>query len=221
MARKRRPTGDDATNARKRYYRKAERYLRDSEQATGANAKRLMHLAKESLKDAIKTYSGKIKQKFSKPIRELSEKLGIDLDKVSQRLAKQDKTKSEETRMQAISRSAKALQSREIDDVSRREEEARLILNSPIGKRILGGTVDIWRDKATVYDIAKKGATIDKSKILPALYEYFDVGNLADLLERIEDIAGEELYKADDSDEMYESTKISIQKHIATDNSTL
>lgn len=102
-------------------------------------------------------------------------------------------------------------------DEQLRQDEATALLNSPIGNRVIGGTVDIWRDAATVE--TEQGFEIDKRRIIPALFDYFKVDNLADLLERIETIAGDKLYRDEQSETMYETVKLLIANHTLTDNS--
>ena len=228
MARKRRPTGDDATVARKRFYRKAERYLKESRTQTGATAARSRYLAEIHLKEALKTYSAKTTQTFSKPIRNLAADLGVNLETFREKLKKQNSETSEKIRQGVIqiegeakkdktSKSAKALE-RNIKDIdTRRESEARMILNSPIGKRIMGGAVEVWREEASIE--TDEGIKIDKTKLLPLLFDYFKVDNLTDLLTQVEKIVGDVLYAADDQDAMYEAAKVTLQKHIAADNS--
>lgn len=230
MARKRKPTGDDATNARKRFYRAAERKLKESERAVGATAERLRYLARQDLKSAMNTYSKNTTQAFSKPIQALAAKLGVNLSeerqKIKQRSDKQaEKVRSEAIRLDKSSRSAKRLEGNLANVSARRESEARAIFNSPIGKRILGGTVDIWRDEATAYKIdpvtGEPTAYIDKRKIFPALFRHFQVDNLADLIDAVENAIGAALYADDKNEAMYETVKILLQSHIMSDNSVI
>ena len=223
MARSRRKTGDDATNARKRYYRSAERYLKQAENATGATAARYRQLARNQLDNALNTYSKSTTQKFSKPIQKLANDLGVSLEEERKRIQSRGDEYAEKIRNAAInlkegSRSAKALASSITDDETKRQDEARVILNSPIGSRILGGLVDVWQDEATIEDESGE-LTVDQSKILPALFDYFEVDNLADMLEKVEEIIGDKLYADEDSDAMYEAVKILLQTHVASDNS--
>lgn len=215
MARAKRPTGDLANNARKRYYRDAERYLRQAENSTGATAARYRSMAQIRLNEALNTYTKSTTQNFAKPIQNIANKLGVDLnearDKLRSRSAKQEK----QIRSRAIdeTQSLYALRGSR-DPETLRQSEARVLFNSPIGSRIIGGTVEIWQDKATV-TLADGSTQIDKSKILPALYERFEVDNLADLLNKIETMSGEDLYKSPDDEAFYESVKITIQTMIA------
>lgn len=211
MARGKRPTGDDATNARKRYYRAAERYLKQAQNAIGAQAARLRALAEMRLNDALKTYTKATTQIFAKPIQRIASALGIDLGEkrreIKERTAKEEKS----IREKAISGSRRAMLGAQ-DAETLRQNEARALLNSRIGRRIIGGTVQIWQDDASIE--TETGTKIDKRRILPALYNYFNVDNLADLLDKIEDITGETLYSNADNDAFYESAKITIQTYI-------
>lgn len=227
MARKPRPTGDQATNARKRFYRSAERYLKQAAKAVGATAAKYRRLAQEELENAISTYSKKTTQKFSKPIQRLANELGVDLEREREKIKKRSDESAEKVRKEAIdlgakSKSARSLAKREITIDELREEEARKLLNNDvIGSRILGGLVEVWRDEATVtrkfvdeYGNEYEKDVVDKSKILPALFEFFEVDNLSDLIDRVEDIVGESLYANYDSDTIYESVKIMLQTHV-------
>lgn len=209
MARKRK-AGDIATNARKRYYRAAERYLKQANQSTGASAGRYRELARQKLEDAIGTYSKKTTQAFSKPIQRLANELGIDLQAKREKVKSRSDASASKVQSVLIEESGKSKASAMPTEDELREMQARAILNSPIGKRIIGGTVDIWRDAATV--VGDDGQySIDKTKILPALFEHYEVGNLADLIEAIENEVGETLYSSPDSDEMYETVKLLLQ----------
>lgn len=215
MARAKRPTGDLANNARKRYYRDAERYLKQAENSTGATAARYRAMAEKRLNEALNTYTKSTTQNFAKPIQNIANKLGVDLNEARDKLRSRTTKQEKQIRSRAIdeTQSLYALRgSRNAETL--RQSEARALFNSPIGSRIIGGTVEIWQDKATV--TMPDGSTqIDKSKILPALYEYFEVDNLADLLNAIETMSGEDLYKSPDDEAFYESVKITIQTMIA------
>lgn len=202
--------GDIATNARKRYYRAAERYLKQADETSGAESARYRELARQNLDDAVKTYSQKTTQAFSKPIQNIADRLGIDLQAKRSQLKGISETRAEKRRSELIDKSGRKLASVTPTVDEMREMEARAIINSPIGKRIIGGTVDIWRDAATV--VGEDGQySIDKTRILPALFDYYEVDNLADLIEAIESEVGETLYSAPDSDEMYETVKLTLQ----------
>lgn len=226
MARGKRPTGDSAYNARRRYYRAAERYLKDAESSTGATAARYRELARQRLNDALKTYDKGTTQAYSKPIQKIANDLGIDLGEERRKTQSRSNETALEIRRAAIdleagSKSFRALEStrQNIGTQQLREDEARAVLNSPIGQRIIGGTVEIWEDAARVEAENGKGFKIDKTRILPSLFEYFNVDNIADLLSRIEEIAGDLLYSDAGDSAIYEAVKLTIQNKIASDNS--
>ena len=211
MARKRR-AGDTATNARKRYYRAAERYLKQAKNAIGATAARYRALAEIRLKEAISTYTKETTQRFSKPIQRIANELGVNLSEERETIQQRTKAQEEQIRKHAIDQSSKATVKGTKDSDSLREREARAILNSPIGSRVIGGTVEIWEDQAKV--VTDEGTKIDNKKILPALYDYFEVDNVADLLDKVEDIAQDSLYANPDNEAFYESAKVMIQTYI-------
>ena len=209
-----RKKGDDSYNARRRYVRNAERNLKKAESATGAAKARYERLAQESYKNALKTYS----TSNQKPSRAI-ERLGKQLGKVTSRL-RETIVKRQEPRdvKEAIKRSYKVKETNLTDEQTRREVEATTILNSPIGRRIIGGTESIWRDEATM--TGDDGSYfVDKKRILPILFKYFKVDNVADLLERIETEVGEYFYADDEGAlSMYDVVKLTIQKAIMQGN---
>lgn len=216
--------GDLSYNARRRYTRAAERYLKKAENTTGAAAARYRHLATEELKSAMGTYDKGTTQKISKPIQNLASKLGVDVEQQRRNL----KARTDESAANLQKRLKDASESRLEGELmksgaeQRRQDEARAILNNDqIGSRILGGTVNIWRDKARVFDPVKEEYTFDKSKILPALYEHFKVDNLADLLLQVEKMIGDILYTDADSEVMYETVKLTIQNKVKSDNTVV
>lgn len=192
--------------------------MKRAEQSTGATAARYRQLARQDLDNALNTYSKSTTQKFSKPIQKLANDLGVSLDRERQKIKARSDEYAEKIRDAAIdlgedSASAKRLVSSIEDVETLRQGEARAILNSPIGHRILGGLVDKWEEAATVEDESGK-LTVDQTKILPALFDYFNVDNLADMLEKVEEIIGDELYADEDDDMMYEAVKIMTNQRI-------
>lgn len=216
--------GDVSTNARKRYYRASERYLKKAEQASGASAKRYRQLAKQNFEDALATYDPANTQEYSEPIQRLAGEFGYDLDAMRQL------PESEAVRESVMSRRAR-IQERVVreskyvkessfknDDVRRDREAQALFKNAEIGRRIIGGYVDVWRDEATVTDPETGERKIDTRRIFKALYKHFNVDNLADLVEKVEAEIGDTLYEMGNDDEIYEVVKLSIQNKVL-DNS--
>lgn len=208
MPRKKKP-GDSVYNARRRYTRAAERNLKKAENSTGVTAARYRHMATQQFKAAMNTYDKATTQKMSKKVKNLADRLGIDTEQQRRNLKARTDESVKTMRNRLIDISEKLLESK-LDaqgSEQRRQDEARAILNNDkIGSRILGGLVHIWKDEATV------NGKVDKSKILPALYKHFKVDNLADLLQKVEDMIGDMLYADADSNVMYETVKLTIQK---------
>ena len=207
-----RKAGDIATNARKRYYRSAERNLKKARESTGATAKRYRALARQDFEDALSTYDSGTTQRYSKPIQRLASEFGYDLEGTR----KDRNTGASQRRREAIARSEQVKESALKDPAIRREREARSILNNDkIGSRIMGGLIDIWRDASTVLDMETGMLKVDNSRILPVLFDYFDVDNVADMMDKIEETIGDKLYSDLDSDETYEVVKMLLQTRVA------
>ena len=207
--------GDEAYNARRRYQRSAERNIKKAEQSSGATAARYRQLARDDLDKAMETYEQGTTQNFNKTITNLANELGVDLQQQRRRMQSMRKGTYDKLRKSAISeeKSRTRLVANIEDDEARRQAVARQILNSKVGSRIIGGLVDVWKDEATVS--TDRGLEVDNRKILPALFDYFKVDNLADMLEKVEQIIGDKLYGDEDSDAMYEAVKVMLQKHTA------
>lgn len=208
--------GDEAYNARRRYTRAAQRYMKKADESTGAVAGRYRQLAKDNLASAMGTYDKSTTQKISKPIQSLADRLGVDTAQARRNLKARTDSSAEKLRSSLISeeRSKKALAGTYEKAEERRQAEARaVIFSDDIGRRILGGTVEVWRDKAT-----GENGKVDKKKILPALYEHFKVDNLADLLIQVENLVGDMLYSDVDSETMYETVKLTIANAVSDDN---
>lgn len=195
---------DKAYNARRRFTRAAERYLKKAKESFGAVRMRFEELARENTQKAIATYDPATRQKISSPIKKLAERFGYDLEtrretyvnertfKLRERLISQ----SEKTKISAIS-----------DDQERADEEARALLkNTQVGKRIMGGLVDVWRDYATPEQREK------------AIVDYFGVDNISEVIQKLESKFGEDLYQELENDEKYDEIKYAIQSAINRGN---
>lgn len=203
---------DSTYNARRRYYRAAERNLKKAESESGATAARYRQLAQQNLENAVATYGENVDpSKVSKPIKELSQKLDFNINLVnteSRLTTKRDKEK-------IVRRSKSVLESNLQDEDVRREQQARALLNNEaIGTRIIGGLVDVWKDAATYTD--EKGfEKVDNKKIFPAIMEYFGVDSMAAVIDRLEEVIGEDLFATTGrADNIYEYVKVVIQSHV-------
>lgn len=188
MARAKR-AGDLAWNARRRYARQAERYMKQAQQATGIEKSRLENLATNALEKAYQTYQDPSKAQTSM-IKNLEPQLNPRIP---------TRRPSDERRQRAIETSEEtALESSLSDDETRRELEAEAILSGDIGNRIYGATVDIWKNA----DYADRNQ---------AIMDYFGADSMADVLEAIE-AEGIDLYEDPESLERYEEVRTAISE---------
>lgn len=206
MAKRNTQTDADKTyNARRRYTRAAERYLDKAEASSGATASRYRQLAKTNYNSAIALYGDKAPDKMSRGLTRLANEFGFDEERVNS-----------SRRADYIEQSFYQLEGSLTDENVRREQEARALLNDDtIGSRILGGLVDVWKDKATVVDSETGSARIDNKRIVPALLDYFKVDNLADMIAKLEDSIGSSLYDLKGNlEDIYEYVRIQIQEKV-------
>lgn len=203
---------DDVYNARKRFARSGLRNLEKAQSTTGATAAKYRRLAEQDLKAAISTYDPKKQQNYMKEIRQLTEGLNLNLTHQLEQTRRAEGI--QKTRV--VERSFETLETRLQNPDVRREKQARAILaNDEIGSCILGGLVDVWKDKATVVD--EFGRTkVDQSKIMPALLDYFKVDTVADMLDKLQESIGAKLYDvSDERANIYEVVKLLIQSKVA------
>lgn len=184
--------GDAAYNARRRYYRQAERYEKQATQAgTPIEAGRLLKLATRSLEKAIATYEDPTKAKMSRPIQELSQRLSP---------RKLLRPASANVRKQLIEESkSRATIGGMTDDELRDAEAADILSGSIVGKRLYGALVDIW-DKD---DVGWENRD-------DAIKEYFGVDSMMDVIEAIEDM-GIDIYADPESQERYDEIRTAIE----------
>lgn len=167
-----------------------------------------MQLARQNFESAVALYDPARSQSPSKLLQDIAAQLNISIGVV-----KEESRGS--NRLDLLERSLNTLEGRIADANVRREQEARALLNDDrIGSRILGGLVDVWRNAATVID-DNGMARIDNTRILPALFDYFKVDNLADMLDKLEASIGSKLYEMKgDADNIYEHVKVLIQTKV-------
>lgn len=203
---KRNKDADKTYNARRRFARAAVRNLDKAEKSSGATAARYRQLARSNYESALALYGEKMPTRKSNELRRLESEFGFDIEQVDS-----------DNRELYLAKSYNVLESSLTDVNIRREQEARTLLNdSVIGPRILGGLVDVWKDKATVTD-ADGLTKVDNKQIVPALLEYFNVDNLADMIEKLEESIGSSLYDLKGNNEnIYEYVKILIQTKVVS-----
>lgn len=150
---------DEIYNARRRYTRKAERYMKQADKSYGAVRERYVMLAKREAEKALSTYDKEPSfQKLSKGLQ----RVALETD------AQFSKPANDAQRQKLISRSRRTLESN-IQD--RREYEGHAIMSSSIGSRIIASLESLWRDYATVNPETGK-TEIDWSAASKAIFEH-------------------------------------------------
>ena len=150
---------DEVYNARRRYVRKAERYMKQADNSYGASRERYIVLAKREAEKALSTYDKEPSfQKLSKGLQ----RVALETD------AQFAKPANDAQRQKLVSRSKRALESN-IED--RREYEGRAIMSSSIGSRIIAALEPIWRDYASINPETGK-TEIDWSEASKAIFEH-------------------------------------------------
>lgn len=219
MARKAK-RGDASYNARRREYRAAQRYLKKANENTGAVAEKNRALAKQHLMNALDTYDPNAPaQRISSQIINIGAQLGIDVQgmrsefipTVSKDASAVQKKRAVQKQKEAIEASFQSLESAREDAQVRSELEAQELMSNPtIGKRIMGGLVDIWRDKVS----KKKKASENRQAAQEAIFDYFNANSWVDVLQKLEQAIGSDLYAIASELEAYEIVKLAIQKGV-------
>lgn len=207
MARRKRAS-DTAYNARRRFIRTASRYLNRSKDTVGAESARYREMARETIVKAASLYERKADISRSRQFTNIAKDLGIN---VRELMRGETETKREQQRVQNLiseSRelvSDKPLSRAELVDF-RREQEARAILNSPIGSRIYAGLVDVWAQPTI-----ENGELVNRKSIEDinqAIMNYYDVDNMMDVIEILEQQI--DLYADPESLERYDAVSLTI-----------
>lgn len=201
--------GDDFYNARRRFVRSAQRNLKKAEQSSGITADKYRTIAANDLQKALNTYDQGTTQNFSKPIQKLASALDVNLGQARKRMQQMKEITAKRLRTQAEKQSTERLAGAMDDEETLRQAEAKVVFSSDVGSRIIGGLVDVWKDKASI-----KGK-IDKKAMFDAIFDYLGVDNLADALQKMEQAIGDSLYDDGETDTIYETVKLVIQSKVA------
>lgn len=200
---------DSAYNARRRYTRAAERYLNKAEDSVGATSDRYRALAREAIGKAAELYERKADIKRSKKFRDTASKLGVDVEEfmIGKATTKQEQERREALLSESESFTAPTGTASEKAQ-ARRDQEARAILNSPMGSRIYAGTVDIWAQPT--YD-PETGEFVNRKTqddIDQAIMDYFGVESMMDVIEILE--RETDIYADPESMERYDAVSLTI-----------
>ena len=193
-----RKRSDDTYNARRRFTREAERYMKKADTVTGAAKSRYERLAEKSMTQAAALYKGKPKGRNK--LTEMGKKIGVDPFDKAKAFAAGYKAGKQNVTGKLIARSYERL---EKNKQQTREEMAKDILSADnIGSRFYGGLSEIWTQD-------------EESRQHPdaAITEFFGVDSIADVLEQLEE-AGIDIYAADENNSNYKSIQLKIQELI-------
>lgn len=200
---------DSAYNARRRYTRAAERYLNKAKDSVGATADRYRAMARDAIGKAAELYERKADIKRSRKFRDTASKLGVNVDEF---MIGEATTKREQERRETLLSESESFiaptGSASEKAQARRDQEARAILNSPIGSRIYAGTVDIWTQPK--YD-PETGELVNRKTqddIDQAIMDYFGADNMMDVIEILEKET--DLYADPESMERYDAVSLTI-----------
>lgn len=209
MARQTNRPSDLNYNARRRYLRSAEKYLNKANETVGTEKERYKALARDFTSKAAELYERRADITRSKPFRDLSQKLGINLKEFMQ---SEKPTKREQQRIQDLRERSKDLVisgkgiTKEVREKRMREMEAQAILSSEVGSRIYAGTVEIWTEELD------DGRRKNVDDINAALMKHFGVSSLMDLIETIEQKTGISIFSNPESLERYDVVTLAISK---------
>lgn len=130
MARARRAS-DDVYNARRRYRRQAERYLKKAQLVSGAAKRRYERLAEQATEKAVSTYENE--SRIQGAVGKLAQRFNITKENQTQARRRTQNVRQSE---QALSR------------LDTRENQARSILSGNFGSLFYAGLIDIWRGRS-------------------------------------------------------------------------
>lgn len=191
-------SSDDTYNARRRFKREAERYMKKAEQSTGATKSRYERMAERSLTQAAMLYKNTPKGRNA--ISEMGEKIGVDPFSKAKALEAGFKAGKQKVTGKLIARSFTRLES---NKAKTRDAMAKDILSTDnIGSRFYGGLSEIWTQS-------------EESREHPdaAITEFFGVDSIADVLDLLEE-KGIDIYAPTDNNSNYKSIQLKLQELI-------
>lgn len=201
--RNRQKASDDTYNARRRFIRAATRYLNKSYDTVGTERNRYREMARDAAMKAAELYERKANIKRKSDFGRLVSEFKIDL---AEFLTDEEPTERQAQRRETLLRESEKVTGK-TNIESRREAEARAILNSPIGSRIYAGLVDVWAKPAI-----EGGAVVNKrtqDDIDSLIMDYYGVDSMMDVIEMLER-QNPDLYTDPESLERYHSISTSI-----------
>lgn len=190
---------DETYNARRRYRRQAERFIKKADESSGILKSRYEAQARNATINALSTYAKGQQPKGR--VKQLTDMLGIDAKTVQQvAFAKGMQSGGVSTGLvsRLVQRSKQTLVSAET-----RDEMAKEILSTGnVGSRFYGGLVDIWGDTPEHREHPNQ-----------SILDFFGTDSMMDVIEDLE-AEGIDLYTPDENEDVYKSAQLALQQYI-------
>lgn len=190
---------DETYNARRRYRRQAERFIKKADESSGILKSRYEAQARNATINALSTYAKGQQPKGR--VKQLTEMLGIDAKTVQQvAFAKGMQSGGVSTGLvsRLVQRSKQTLASAETRDAMAKE----ILSTGNVGSRFYGGLVDIWGDTPEHRDHPNQ-----------SILDFFGTDSMMDVIEDLE-AEGIDLYTPDENEDVYKSAQLALQQYI-------
>ena len=198
MSREKRDS-DETYNARRRYRRQAERFIKKADESSGILKSRYEAQARNATINALSTYAKGQQPKGR--VKQLTEMLGIDAKTVQQvAFAKGMQSSGVSTGLvsRLVQRSKQTLASAETRDAMAKE----ILSTGNVGSRFYGGLVDIWGDTPEHREHPNQ-----------SILDFFGTDSMMDVIEDLE-AEGIDLYTPDENEDVYKSAQLVLQQYI-------
>jgi len=190
---------DETYNARRRYRRQAERFIKKADESSGILKSRYEAQARNATINALSTYAKGQQPKGR--VKQLTEMLGIDAKTVQQvAFAKGMQSGGVSTGLvsRLVERSKQTLASAETRDAMAKE----ILSTGNVGSRFYGGLVDIWGDTPEHREHPNQ-----------SILDFFGTDSMMDVIEDLE-AEGIDLYTPDENEDVYKSAQLALQQYI-------
>ena len=190
---------DETYNARRRYRRQAERFIKKADESSGILKSRYEAQARNATINALSTYAKGQQPKGR--VKQLTDMLGIDAKTVQQvAFAKGMQSGGVSTGLvsRLVQRSKQTLASAETRDAMAKE----ILSTGNVGSRFYGGLVDIWGDTPEHREHPNQ-----------SILEFFGTDSIMDVIEDLE-AEGIDLYTPDENEDVYKSAQLALQQYI-------
>ena len=190
---------DETYNARRRYRRQAERFIKKADESSGILKSRYEAQARNATINALSTYAKGQQPKGR--VKQLTEMLGIDAKTVQQvAFAKGMQSGGVSTGLvsRLVQRSKQTLASAETRDAMAKE----ILSTGNVGSRFYGGLVDIWGDTPEHREHPNQ-----------SILDFFGTDSMMDVIEDLE-AEGIDLYTPDENEDVYKSAQLALQQYI-------